>query len=552
MKKLVKAFKWLDDRLLPISIGFFIVVNALIPKARLADVQYTYIKIRYDDFLIIPVVIIFLIQLFRKKVKLRTNFLVPILLFWGAVFLSYFIAEYVQRTVLVHCTGVYSEAFQTGKLDMILRCQGLLHSIRRVQYMIIFFIAASAITSESVFLKYMRLYLFTVFLVTLYGLGQKFLQFPSIQSMNPAYVDSRILILKPEDRINATFGGHFDLAAYLVFSMPILLGFLFAFKKRRYLLYFILSLMTLLYTSARSSFVAYVGSISLFLLWIRKFKFLVFVALLTAVLLFVTGEMTKRLQSTFQIKTIFVNLETGQTSIDQKLSTKELPAGDLRIKFPKSITTRTTGAGTGGGGGTTPTENREKIYKAAYEQAKENAKAKGEKVSLAELERRAQEIAKVLQPQRTLLCDISCSTRLQIEWPRAIAAFLYNPYFGTGPSSLGEATDNSFLRWLGEFGLLGTSIFVILLYSIMRYVYRYAKRVEGDKKYIYYGYIFAMISLLINALYVDVFEASKVAYNLWLVTGFYVGAVAVAEKQQEAVTPPPQSAPKRKKKSVSK
>jgi hypothetical protein len=165
----------------------------LFPKARLADVEYTYIKIRYDDFFIIPVLLIFLLQLIRHKVKLHTKFLLPIALFWGAVFLSYLIGQYVQDTLPVHCNPLFEAAFRTQSASPLLHCTGILHALRRVQYMLIFFVAASAIDSERTFMRYMKLYLFVVFLVTLYGLGQKFSQFPSIQSMNPAYVDSRIL-----------------------------------------------------------------------------------------------------------------------------------------------------------------------------------------------------------------------------------------------------------------------------------------------------------------------------------------------------------------------
>ncbi len=547
MKKLKALLRWIDDNLLPASIIFFIFITPLFPKSPVADVGYTYIKIRYDDFFIIPVLLIFILQLARRKVKLHTRFLLPIALFWGAVFLSYFVGQFVQDTLPVHCQPLFEAATRTQDMSPLLHCTGILHSLRRIQYMLIFFVAASAIDSERTFMRYMKLYLFALFLVTIYGLGQKFVQFPSIQSMNPAYVDGRILILKPEDRINATFGGHFDLAAYLIFSMPILLGFLFYLRKMRYLVYFVLSLMALLYTSARSSFIAYVGSITLYLLYIRKYMFLAFVAVLTAALLFVTGDMTKRILQTLQIKTIFVNLETGQTSIDQKLTTKELPAGNLKITIPKKVVLPTGPAGGGGPAGSLTPQEQAKLYEAAYEQAKDLAKSKGEDVTSSELDRRAVEIAKVLQPQQQLLCDISCSTRLQIEWPRAISHFLYSPFFGTGPSSLGEATDNSFLRWLGEFGLLGTSIFVILLYSIMKYIGQGMRGMEPGKKYIFYGYLFGFMALLINALYVDAFEASKVAYNFWLVTGFYVGVVEIYKRKPEVSAPTsPRSIPRKK------
>ena len=494
MKKLSNLLKKLDDNLAHFSLLAYIVLSSLLPKIPLQHVEYTYIKIRYDDLLPFVVGLIFLVQLVRRKVRLNKRFLIPVLLFWGAVFVSFLYGAFVQNTVVV--TNL-----------------GLLHSLRRIQYMAISFIASSTVISEKRFFNYLKVYLGTLFVVCLYALGQKFLAFPSIQSMNPAYVDGRLLTLNPEDRLNSTFGGHFDLAAYITFSMPIILGFFFFTKKKQYFLLFILSLVILLYTAARSSFVGYVVSITAFLLFLRKFKVYGLVLLLTAILLFVTGDMTKRFQQTFQVKTVFVNQQTGAENIDQKITVKNLPAGGLKIPGSKRKDVEADPA---------------KIRAVALEQAIEEARRKGRAMNMIEIQKRADQISKFIKPQKTVLCDISCATRLQLEWPRAIGAFMFNPIVGTGPSSITEATDNDFLRWLGEFGVLGTSLFIYLLFSINRFVTRAAKNTKKDMRYIYYGFGFGLLALLVNSLYVDVFEASKVAYNFWLVAGLYVGFISLS------------------------
>jgi hypothetical protein len=48
------------------------------------------------------------------------------------------------------------------------------------------------------------------------------------------------------------------------------------------------------------------------------------------------------------------------------------------------------------------------------------------------------------------------------------------------------------------------------------------------KKYqfLFYGCLFGIGALLINASYIDVFEASKVAYTFWMIMGIYVGVLA--------------------------
>lgn len=512
MKKLLNWLKWLDDNLVHVSLLAFIVLASLLPKFPLEHVEYTYIHIRFDDLLPIIISIIFIIQWLRRKIKLNTKFLIPILIFWVAVFVSFIIGAYIQNTIVV--TKI-----------------GLLHSLRRLQYMSIFFVASSAVLSEKHFKTYMKWYLATVLIVVLYGFGQRFLSFPSVQSMNPAYVDGRLLILNPEDRINSTFGGHFDLAAYLTFSMPLLLGFYYAWNQIRYFVTFILSIVILLFTAARSSFAAYLLSVPTFLLYSKKFKMFVIVIFLTGVLTLLTGEMLKRFQSLVQIKTVYVNESTGNEQIDQKISTKNLPAGGYDIKNLPLI-----GQVITKNNNTQVQASPDQIKTAALNEAREEARLQGKKYNIDAINQRANEIAKFIKPQRTVLCDISCAIRLQVEWPRALAAFLYNPFFGSGPSSITEATDNDFLRWLGETGLVGTMSFLWILFSICNFVRKYSKNVPFDERLIYRSFIFGVVALLINGLYIDVFEASKVAYNFWLVAGLYTGAgtVLLSQKQKKS------------------
>lgn len=499
MKKLISWLKWVDDNLLHFTLIAFILAVSLLPKFPLQHVEYTYIKIRFDDLLPVIFGAVFLIQLIRKKVSFNSKFFILVVFFWTAVVASFLVGFYLQNTIPVANLG-------------------LLHSLRRIQYMVIFFFASSIVTSEKRFSQYMHWYFIALLLVGLYGLGQKFLQFPSIQSMNPAYVDGRLLILNPEDRINSTFGGHFDLAAYMTFSIPVLFGFYFAKGKKYFLGLFIISLMILLYTAARSSFVAYLATTTAFLLYRRKFRFYFITLLITAGLLLVTGDMTKRLLQTFQVKTVFVNQQTGQKDISQKITTENLPAGNLQIPFYK---------------GKKQKVDESQIQKVALEQAIEEAQRKGKKLNSLEVKKRADEISKHIQAEKLLLCDIACAARLQQEWPRALGAFLFNPIFGTGPSSLGEATDNDFLRWLGEFGLVGTILFLYLLYSICKLAWRKAKETKNNNSFIYQGFVFGVLALLLNGLYIDVFEASKVAYNFWLVAGLYVGLISIHEKRNK-------------------
>ena len=257
---------WIDDNILHWSFLVFIVGVALLPKFPIQHVEYTYIKIRIDDVLPAGMVALFFVQWLRRKVRLNTALLIPIILFWVSVFVSFLYAYYVQLTIPIFNIG-------------------LLHSLRRVEYLSVFFLGSSLVTSEKRFRQYLGIYVISFFVVSLYGVVQKFGLLPSIQTMNPAYVDGRLLWLNSDDRINSTFGGHFDLAAYLTFSILIVIGLYYQRLKKWYLVAFFTALVALLYTAARSSFVAYIASISFMLLRMKKFVFYAIVLVVTGGLL---------------------------------------------------------------------------------------------------------------------------------------------------------------------------------------------------------------------------------------------------------------------------
>ncbi len=314
MKKLLNLLKWIDDNLVHIAILFFIVAVSLLPKIPLKHIEYTYIKLRIDDILPLIISSIFLLQFLRRKITLNTKFIVIFCLYWLAVFVSFLLGAYVKNTIAIE--GI-----------------GYLHSMRRIEYMVIFFIAASAVISEKRFRQYMNVYLTTIGLVALYGIGQKFLAFPSIQTMNPAYSDGRILFLNEYDRINSTFGGHFDLAGYLTFSIPIIIGFFLAYKHKRYIILYLLAFTALLYTAMRSAFGAYVLSIPAFLLINKKFKMLLFVLVASVILTLATGQMIKRISATFAVKTVYVNTQTQQKSVNQETHLKNSLTVFRKLKF---------------------------------------------------------------------------------------------------------------------------------------------------------------------------------------------------------------------------
>lgn len=548
MQKLFKLLKTIDEAALKFLLILFIFLIPLYPKLPLLGVQYTYIAIRADDFLILFITIAFIIQLIRKKVVLNKKFIKPVLLFWGAVFISFIWNCYIVKT-------------------MPYRQVAFLHAVRRVEYMMIFFIAASTIRNRRDFTQLLYATVVSISLVVAYALGQKFIGFPAVQTMNPAFAKGIILLLTPEARISGTFGGHYDLAAFLVMMIPVLLGVYFTKKsldnkfadkvivhliaavlvviisfqlqvtnewiiiagtlvpllllifakdgiKERLVLFFvaILGINVLVFTASRISFAAYALSTPLLLLFLRKYRYFFLVIALTVLMLFTSRDLATRFSKTFQVKQILVNDKTGQVFIPQIMSSKELPAGSAYY---------------GLSGGKVETKET-----AAYKKKLIAETLSNQDLSKSEKDKLLASLSADIQPASGVVADISFATRLQVEWPRAIAAFFTNPVLGTGPFSITEATDNDYLRWLGEFGLAGFTTFTYLLASLAWFIYKHARKLTKEAQPLYYGLLFGMAGLLFNAGYIDVFEASKVAYVFWCTMGLYIGFLSLSSKKE--------------------
>ena len=497
MAKLIKWLSWLDNNLVKILTVGFIFLIPLYPKFPLKFIDYTYISIRLEDIYVALMTLIFVIQLLRKKVSLNKQFLTLILLFWLATMLSFLWGAYIQKTV------IYKHL-------------GFLHSLRRIEYSVVFFIITSTIKSKKDFLFYVISIMTALITVCLYGIGQKFFGLPAVQTMNPEFAKGHILYLTPEARVSSTFAGHYDLAAYLVFFLPISLGIYLWKRKIAYFLIFVLALFTLTLTASRSSSLAYLLSICSFLIYLRKFKMLLFVITLSIGLSFTTNNLSSRWAQALRVKQIYVNEQTGQVVIPQKMTTKELPAGTLYMEIDKA-TEKTT------------EQTRKLLTEKIIEDLRDEAKKSGNTLTASEEAQMAATISAGLKPVSTVVSDISFATRIQVEWPRAIKAFLKNPILGSGPSSITEATDGDYFRWLGEVGLIGTSIFLFLLFSIVKLIRQKINTFTLSEKYIYFGFIFGLFGLLLNAVYIDVFEASKVAYTFWTVSGIIVGSLRGAK-----------------------
>lgn len=507
MKKLTTLLQWLDKHILKILVIGFIFIIPLYPKLPLRMVNYTYVAVRMEDLYMVLVGIAFFIQFIRRKVTLPKKFTILFGIYWLIVFTSYLYGYYVQESVVINHLG-------------------LLHSLRRIEYMLIFFVAYTTIKSREDLYLYLKLIFSVLAIVSVYGIGQKFLGWPAVQTMNPEYAKGYILVLDSWARISSTFAGHYDLSAYLLLIIPIVLGFYVFSEKKIYIGLFLLALATIILAGSRASYLSYIGAVGLFLVYIRKWKLLLFVIIATAVLTPISSNLTDRLTRTFQQTKIFVDPTTGEAIIPKDSRPDDLPPGNFgaNVNTKDLKTVKVTEV---------DPETEAQAKKEIRANIVKEAEKSGAQLSDEEIMALVEQTFGKQIPITKYLIDISLSTRFQVAWPRAVLAFTTNPLLGLGPSALGEATDGDYFRWIGETGLLGTLALLAIFFEIVRTILKKIKSMARKEQYLFYGFLFGFLGLFVNASYIDVFEASKVAYTFWLIAGIFIAALPYFVKDKK-------------------
>ena len=530
----MKILKWISNNFLFVFTIFLLAFIPLYPKIPLLDVVNTWVYVRAEDFIVALAVVIWTIMLVLKKVSLRTPLTIPILIFWIIGGLSTF-----HGVLLIFPT--LSDVFSNV---------AFLSYMRRIEYMFLFFVAFFSIKDKK-YINYVVCALATILILIVgYGMGQKYLGFPAYLTMNEEFAKGIPIQLSELSRVPSTFAGHYDLAAYLVLVIPILTSVFFAFKnwfmKVFLMVSVILGFALLFMTVSRVSFIVLFLSLVM-LLFLQK-KRLIILSLLVITFLFLSffPSLSSRFGNTFKEVTVLVDSETG-AAIGQ---IREVDSSYFKDKIVKRymVTLEENQQGTSSAilpfslippkpillvEANVPTgedlpQGTGYVNLPLSPILRRESKVFFEKTNSATTSAEAQVFFGDYVIKKAYAYDLSFTTRFQGEWPKTIDAFKRNIFLGSGYASVTLAVDNNYLRILGESGLLGFLSFLSIFLVAGLYVQKVLPKVEsGLTRSFVLGFAAGIFGLMLNAIFIDVFEASKVAFTFWLLMGITLGILSL-------------------------
>ena len=206
MSKLFERF----NSLVKYAIASLLVAIPLYPKFPAIRIPGTYVSVRLEDFLLAVVALVALIRFWPElKGWLKDDIERAIIIFLGVGALS-----------------LVSAIFLTKSTSPFI---GILHWVRRIEYFAPFFIGLFFFRKKKeetleFFLKVLMLVLVAIFI---YGVGQRYFNWPVIITQNEEFSKGIALRWIPGSHINSTFAGHYDLATFLVYLLPVFVGFYF-------------------------------------------------------------------------------------------------------------------------------------------------------------------------------------------------------------------------------------------------------------------------------------------------------------------------------------
>lgn len=476
-----------SKNILSLAVISLLLFIPLYPKFPLFNVPGTYVAVRVEDLWVAAVFIIWF-YLERKQgfitFKERTSRLILLYFLAGAV--SLLSALLVTKTVTPHL--------------------GFLHFLRRIEYMSLFFVVLAAVKNKHNVASFVGVLFLSTIGVFIFGLGQKYFAWPVISTMNAEFSKGITLFLTQWTRINATFAGHYDLAAFSVLLFCLALGFIIGVKRKKLkalgIVIAFLAFYLLLLTASRVSFGAYLLTVVLILVLAKKKLWIIPLVSLSLVAMFLSGDLGQRYAATFDVDLSFLSARLASSRGGKEVALAPTPTP---VQAVVPVSEAPGGLVIPGQASPSPEEKKITIPASRFPEP--------ESVEIA--------------AQR------SGEIRFKVEWPRALRAFVKNPLLGTGYSSVTLATDNDYLRSLAETGLLGTVALLAVFLEIFRRLSLYLKKAKPSlKRALVIGIGGGVFGFLGNALFIDVLESSKVAFVFWMLVGLMIGVIKLEQKDE--------------------
>ena len=511
---------YLDANFMRFGSLFLLVFIPLYPKFPLIDIWQTWVFIRVEDLLVTFLGLFFVIETMRRTTNIRSPLTVPIIVYWtiGGVSVVHSLIRFVP---------LYQDLF--GHLVV-------LHYMRRIEYMLLFFIVFTSIRSVREAKQYVMAFLIALTGVVAYGFAQWKFGWCAFLTMNQEFAKGECLSGAP--RISSTFAGHYDLGAYLVLAIAIAGSmFLGISGIRRKIIYFILGTLSfglLLLTESRISFFAALFSVFLLLLMHKKKWLLVPLIIAGVAGIILASGLSDRFGKTFRIEPVVYDVRTNTPIAliadfkHMKIVQDVLNAAEIKKTVDPSAPTPTPFEELPLGTGflDVPYVYRENPIPQPLDP---KLLYSGEHPNVTALARNY-----VIKP--TVIYDISFTTRSQGQWPKAIEAFKRNIWIGSGYSAADIAVDNNYLRILAETGIIGFGSYFLLFAIVLLIVHQTVRKKSTPFiKAFMIGMGAGIIGLMVNAVLIDVFEASKLAFVLWSLIGVTVGMYAVGVPEKESL-----------------
>jgi len=293
-------------------------------------------------------------------------------------------------------------------------------------------------------------------------------------------------------RISSTFAGHYDLAAFMSVALIVIFSVAIISKNKFIkILSFLIwlpSYQILTLTASRVSTFAFLGGICLTLIFLKKYLWIIPVSLLVIFSIFNSDDLNQRLLAT--IPALKNQFFSNQTTTTITPTPTPITVSTTPTPIPAIIASGQTQE-------PTPTIVRHQVEEYPAVDADVGVARSGE-------------------------------IRFNAEWPRAITAWNKNPLVGSGLGSITLATDNDYLRCLGESGLFGLITFgsIFIFFTIKTFPLLFRKKTTPIQPIpiIFFGGLLAMLA---NAIFIDVFEASKTAYLFWIMMGLYYQSLEI-------------------------